>query len=244
MVPGSERVAVTLAGATGAAPADVSLDTGADESVEAQVGPSVDTDAVDVVDVVDIGTDAVDVVDTGTDAVDAAGAAVGAAVVAAAVVGAVVEAAAEAVAEGAAEPADPADPADPTDDAALVAHLQVDVTPLADVRARLRDVAAAEGWAAPVERTLLLLATELVANAQNHGPTGGRVVLRLARTSRAVHVAVDDDGAAAPVVRTPPPDALDGRGMLLVQHLAQEWGSAPRPDGGKTVWFVLPVDAG
>lgn len=122
-----------------------------------------------------------------------------------------------------------------------VGHLEVDAMPLSEVRAWVREVVVAQAWSSPVERTLLLLVTELVANAQGHGPAGGRVSVTLERDGDLVRVAVDDDAAAAPVVRRPPPDAVDGRGMLLVEHLAQAWGTEPRPDGGKTVWFTLPV---
>ncbi|MBC7290363.1 MAG: ATP-binding protein [Actinotalea sp.] len=123
----------------------------------------------------------------------------------------------------------------------VVARLQVDGAALADVRAWLRVVVADHGWPPPTERTLLLLTTELVANAQNHGPEGGRVALTLGCVGDLLRVAVDDDGAAPPVVRRPAPEALDGRGMLLVDRMAQAWGSDRRPDGGKTVWFTLPV---
>jgi anti-sigma regulatory factor (Ser/Thr protein kinase) len=124
-----------------------------------------------------------------------------------------------------------------------VSRLQVDAMPLGEVRAWLRTVVAACGWGAPVERTVLLLVTEVVANAQGHGPAGGRGTVALETRADVLRVAVDDDAAAPPVVRRPPPEAVDGRGMLLVEHLAQEWGTTPRADGGKTVWFTVLLPA-
>ena len=121
-------------------------------------------------------------------------------------------------------------------------RLQVDGRPLSDVRAWLRELVARHGWPPPLERTLLLLATELAANALDHGPDGGEVVLTVQREGDLLRVAVDDDSAAPPVVRTPPPEAGNGRGMLLVQHLAAAWGTEARSHGGKVVWFTLPVE--
>ncbi|WP_225753573.1 ATP-binding protein [Actinotalea sp. Marseille-Q4924] len=122
-----------------------------------------------------------------------------------------------------------------------VARLQVDDLPLAEVRRWLRDVVAGQGWPAATDRTLALLTTELVANAQKHGPAGGRVAVTVRGTADVVRVEAVDEGTTHPVVRHPPQDAVDGRGMLLVQHLAQRWGSELLPDGGKVVWFTLRV---
>lgn len=122
-------------------------------------------------------------------------------------------------------------------------RLQVDGLPLSEVRVWLRGLVAQHGWSPPLERTLLLLATELAANALDHGPAGGEVVLTVQRDGDHLRVAVDDDSAVPPVVRRPPPDAGRGRGMLLVQHLAAAWGTQPHSHGGKVVWFTLPVDA-
>ncbi|WP_333492496.1 ATP-binding protein [Streptomyces camelliae] len=41
--------------------------------------------------------------------------------------------------------------------------------------------------------------------------------------------------------RTPAPTAESGRGLLLVDALAADWGSAPYPPSGKTVWACLPL---
>lgn len=82
-----------------------------------------------------------------------------------------------------------------------------------------------------------LIVTELVTNAVRHGD--GRIHLRLGTNGRWVYGEVYDDGDRLPHVRTTEPDATGGRGMLIVESLADEWGVAQLPDGGKLVWFLL-----
>ena len=55
-----------------------------------------------------------------------------------------------------------------------------------------------------------------------------------------MRVEIDDLSTEVPVVRHP--DTVDehGRGVLLVDRLANAWGVEPRTDG-KTVWFELDV---
>ncbi|MFG2298660.1 ATP-binding protein [Streptomyces sp. NPDC048603] len=82
-----------------------------------------------------------------------------------------------------------------------------------------------------------LLATELVTNALVHTDHGAEVSLRFADTRLRVEVR---DGAA----RKPRPyvpiadDGTHGRGLMLVQALADAWGVDP-VHGGKVVWFEL-----
>jgi anti-sigma regulatory factor (Ser/Thr protein kinase) len=58
-----------------------------------------------------------------------------------------------------------------------------------------------------------------------------------------VRVAVYDDAPdAEPHPKSPCPQAEDGRGLLLLAGLAQDWGVARADDcrmGGKEVWFEL-----
>jgi anti-sigma regulatory factor (Ser/Thr protein kinase) len=83
-----------------------------------------------------------------------------------------------------------------------------------------------------------LLVTELVANVVTH--VGLPMTLRVAHDPSTMRVEIDDASSAVPVVRHP--DAVDehGRGVLLVDQLANAWGVEPRADG-KTVWFELDV---
>jgi anti-sigma regulatory factor (Ser/Thr protein kinase) len=81
-----------------------------------------------------------------------------------------------------------------------------------------------------------LLTSELVSNAVRH--VGSPVVLRAIRDDDWVRVEVDDTSDALPVMGQPRPLDLGGRGMVLVDALADRWGADLHP-GGKTVWFEI-----
>jgi anti-sigma regulatory factor (Ser/Thr protein kinase) len=85
-----------------------------------------------------------------------------------------------------------------------------------------------------------LLVSELVANVVTH--VGTPMTLRVQRGAGTMRVEIDDPSTEAPVVRHP--DAADehGRGVLLVDQLANTWGVDQRSDG-KTVWFELDVSS-
>ena len=83
-----------------------------------------------------------------------------------------------------------------------------------------------------------LLGTELVANVVTH--VGRPMTLRAVLDSSRVRVELDDPSPIRPVVRHPGVNEEHGRGMLLVDQLADEWGVDWRPDG-KTVWFEFAV---
>ena len=84
---------------------------------------------------------------------------------------------------------------------------------------------------------LELLTTEVVANAVLHGT--GPVSIDLTCRAGCVRVAVADSSPVQPVVRHVGTGATGGRGMALVEALADRWGSAVAPGSGKTVWFEL-----
>ncbi|MFD8150192.1 ATP-binding protein [Streptomyces sp. NPDC059720] len=79
--------------------------------------------------------------------------------------------------------------------------------------------------------------TELLANVVRHVPDR-RCALLLLRQRTGVRVEVTDGSAELP--RTPPSLAEDsegGRGLLLLEAMADKWGVSLWADGGKTVWF-------
>ncbi|MCZ0988627.1 ATP-binding protein [Streptomyces diastatochromogenes] len=93
----------------------------------------------------------------------------------------------------------------------------------------------------PLAETLILLVSELVTNAVVH--TGCPAVLRLSLPAGAVESAtvrleVADTSSRAPVPRCAGGDATGGRGLALVDCLADRWGW--RPEGsGKSIWCEL-----
>src|SRR5262245_7855377 len=100
-------------------------------------------------------------------------------------------------------------------------------------RAFLR--AALETWALDgLGEVSELLTSELVSNVVRH--VGSTIVLRAIHDDEMIRVEVDDTSDALPVIEQPRPLDLGGRGMVLVDALANRWG-ADRHPGGKTVWF-------
>ncbi len=91
-----------------------------------------------------------------------------------------------------------------------------------------------------------LLVSEVATNAIVHpasrqtGPSKARYVEVLvdARGPQ-VRVEVADADPARPVIRHSGNRDESGRGLLLVEQLAQSWGVTERAGGGKTVWFEV-----
>ena len=85
-----------------------------------------------------------------------------------------------------------------------------------------------------------LLISELVINAVLHAGTESELVLR-SRPGQ-LRVEVSDGSSAMPVRRPYSPTAPSGRGLLILEDLADSWG-IDVGDGSKTVWFELAVPA-
>ncbi|WP_051871945.1 ATP-binding protein [Streptomyces sclerotialus] len=117
--------------------------------------------------------------------------------------------------------------------------------------ARLARLLAAEhirAWGLP---TLLDAAehviAELAANAASHGRVPGRDFrLRVAAGPGTLRIEVTDARGERAPVRQPPGRGESGRGLVLVDALADRWGTVYGPAPCKTVWaeFDLPPCAG
>ncbi len=81
--------------------------------------------------------------------------------------------------------------------------------------------------------------SELATNAIKHTPSGdgGEIKIRLTVTGPLVRAEVTNDGSTMPdKPRTHyDPDAEDGRGILIVETLAESWGVTEHA-GATTVW--------
>ncbi|MEH6376640.1 SpoIIE family protein phosphatase [Streptomyces sp. KLMMK] len=103
--------------------------------------------------------------------------------------------------------------------------------------------AAVRAWGAR-ERSdeIELVADELVTNALLHTDGAAVVTLRiLTGPERRVRVDVEDKSSTLPRRREPGESGVSGRGLLLVDRLADVWGVESR-GSGKCVWceFVVP----
>ncbi len=86
-----------------------------------------------------------------------------------------------------------------------------------------------------------LLASEVVTNAVRHAHTDClRVVVQVSGTELKVTVA--DNDSRPPVLRRPAANSLGGRGLHLLDSLAEDWGVTEWPEG-KAVWFSLSTEA-
>ena len=99
--------------------------------------------------------------------------------------------------------------------------------------------AAGAGLPRDLLEIALLLTSELVTNAVKYG--GDHILLSVTDEPDILRVEVHDDGPAAPRVGAPERNAVGGRGLLLVESLAHEWGTvrATAHGSGKGVWFAL-----
>ncbi|WEH35569.1 ATP-binding protein [Streptomyces sp. AM 4-1-1] len=89
--------------------------------------------------------------------------------------------------------------------------------------------------------SLVLIISELVTNAVVHTESTW-ITCHLWVVADVLHVEVRDQGArlVGPRVRTAGADDEHGRGLLLVESLAQEWGIVPDPFEGRSVWAAVP----
>lgn len=85
----------------------------------------------------------------------------------------------------------------------------------------------------------MVVASELVDNMVQHARSEGRLRLDLRRNR--LTVAVTDADPGLPQLRVPGLRAAGGRGLVLVDKLSRNWGTAAQHGGGKVVWAVLTV---
>ncbi len=96
----------------------------------------------------------------------------------------------------------------------------------------LRDWKVDEARIEPVT----LVANELLANAIVHAHSAPVLSLEAAGSDLTLRVA--DESPTLPAVRAVTVDTEGGRGLILVEALADQWGFEPSPSG-KVVWVTF-----
>ncbi|WP_232789114.1 ATP-binding protein [Streptomyces odonnellii] len=130
------------------------------------------------------------------------------------------------------------------DPATSVVVLRWSPDPRCVAYARLALRKALADWGLSVlEDSAVLILSELLGNAGLHARVTPEQVIetRYFRSVGGLRIEVHDGSPERPEPRTPDLEASDGRGLLLVDALADEWGVAERNGPGKAVWATLSV---
>jgi anti-sigma regulatory factor (Ser/Thr protein kinase) len=110
------------------------------------------------------------------------------------------------------------------------------------VKARRYAVDALVGSPPEVIDSVAVMVSELATNSVRHADSDFTVTID--RDGDRVRVAVADAGSRLPSLRTPEPSEHSGRGLQIVDALADEWGVTEMADrAGKSVWFVLSLES-
>jgi serine/threonine-protein kinase RsbW len=120
----------------------------------------------------------------------------------------------------------------------MMLRLEPDRASVAHARHWVLRRAAEAGVAGEPGAVVELLTSELVANAVVHGPPQGSILVQT-RVDGRFEVAVSDGSPRLPVVRTGGPMDEGGRGMMLVDLMASDWGVRVVDGVRKSVWFQV-----
>jgi anti-sigma regulatory factor (Ser/Thr protein kinase) len=121
----------------------------------------------------------------------------------------------------------------------LTARVDLPPSPRSVPAARHVVTEALRAWRTPQDADdVALLVTELVANVVDHVGGDATLSLELEYSDGWLRIAVTDGSAVRPVVGELRGDQPRGRGMQIVDAIADHWG-VEDVDGGKRVWFVL-----
>jgi hypothetical protein len=89
------------------------------------------------------------------------------------------------------------------------------------------------------------IASEIVTNAVNAVPPGTAglaIVYAIHAAPPGLRIYTWDIGPGHPAPADPDTDAVSGRGLTIVNALAERWGWWPTPaSGGKVTWAQLPA---
>ncbi|MEU0223216.1 SpoIIE family protein phosphatase [Streptomyces sp. NPDC006284] len=110
---------------------------------------------------------------------------------------------------------------------------------IATARQHLRDLL--HDWPCEEQRdAAVLLLSEMLTNVLVHTDADALLVAEVtgAPGERRIRVEVTDSGDDLPHKRRPGEMASSGRGLMLIELLADEWGVAPRGEG-KSIWYEV-----
>lgn len=108
--------------------------------------------------------------------------------------------------------------------------------------ARLLATEQLRDWGLPLDPMAHIVA-DLAANAVTHGRVPGRdfrLTLYVVGDTLRIEV-TDTRGERAPQAQHPAADAESGRGLLIVDALADRWGTSEGPAPRKTVWAEVAL---
>jgi anti-sigma regulatory factor (Ser/Thr protein kinase) len=128
-----------------------------------------------------------------------------------------------------------------TEDVELVEQLDSDAREVSRVRHAVTTALSSAGVPDDERDVAALLVSELVTNAIRHGRPP--LTVRAEHNDGSLTVGVEDASSTVPVpVEDTSWDASGGRGLHLVEALADGWGVTPNGHG-KRVWFRLHLSA-
>ncbi|WP_330332389.1 ATP-binding protein [Streptomyces sp. NBC_00536] len=113
-------------------------------------------------------------------------------------------------------------------------------------RARTELRRALGNWGlAQIEDDALIVVSELLTNASRHARAarGREIETRYVRLTAGVRIEVHDAAPGRPEMLSPDPERDHGRGLFLVDALADRWAAGERCGPGKRVWAELAVPA-
>ncbi|QAY69419.1 SpoIIE family protein phosphatase [Xylanimonas protaetiae] len=121
---------------------------------------------------------------------------------------------------------------------------------LGPARRWIDDILETSGVAQRERRTAMLLSSELLTNALEHGGGPVTAMVEVDAVTALVRVGVRDASRVRPQLRHPEPHELSGRGVEFLERLAARWGVIDHAGTetvgrhgqdltGKTVWFEL-----
>jgi CheY-like chemotaxis protein len=116
-------------------------------------------------------------------------------------------------------------------------ELDATVESAREARSFVRETLRSWGVDEPMDDALLGV-SELVSNAVVHA--GSRCELRLGLSPLVVRVEVLDGGGGTPDPLPPSRTRPHGRGLNLIDAVANAWGVDPQQSGGKMVWAEIP----